>query len=184
MKPVTGLFAALVALSVVSTIVEAADGCGRGWYFNGRRCVPQEGPPGYGPPPPGPPGVITGRRRDTTRLPHRPGSITGLPHRPGLSCSLVSATEMRRGTPRRILPLRHGTTARRISQFRMGCVSRTEGAKSKRVGPVVAVMTAVAQLRFPRASADRGTTSAIAIGLKPYCPKNAVDGLIDGRIPN
>jgi hypothetical protein len=26
--------------------------------------------------------------------------------------------------------------------------------------------------------------SAIAIGLKPYCPKNAVDGFIDGRIPN
>jgi hypothetical protein len=55
MKPVTGLFAALSALSVISTVVEAADGCGRGWYFNGRRCVPQEGPPGYGPPPPGPP---------------------------------------------------------------------------------------------------------------------------------
>ena len=49
MKPVTGLFAALAALSVISTVVEAADGCGRGWYFNGRRCVPQEGPPGYGP---------------------------------------------------------------------------------------------------------------------------------------
>jgi hypothetical protein len=35
MKPVTGLFAALVSLSVISTVVEAADGCGRGWYFNG-----------------------------------------------------------------------------------------------------------------------------------------------------
>lgn len=34
----------------VSTVAEAADGCGRGMFYNGRRCVPQDGP-GYGPPP-------------------------------------------------------------------------------------------------------------------------------------
>jgi hypothetical protein len=28
-------------------IAEAADGCGRGWYYNGRRCVPMD-EPGYG----------------------------------------------------------------------------------------------------------------------------------------
>jgi len=28
-------------LTVISTIAEAAQGCGRGWYYNGRRCVPQ-----------------------------------------------------------------------------------------------------------------------------------------------
>jgi hypothetical protein len=42
------LFVAISALVFISTIVEAADGCGRGWYYNGRRCVPQDGP-GYGP---------------------------------------------------------------------------------------------------------------------------------------
>src|SRR5262245_16203146 len=53
MKPMTSLFAAVAALSVISTVVEAADGCGRGWYYNGRRCVPQDEPYGYGPPPRG-----------------------------------------------------------------------------------------------------------------------------------
>jgi hypothetical protein len=38
----TGLFAGIAALAVISTVAEAADGCGRGWYYNGRRCVPQE----------------------------------------------------------------------------------------------------------------------------------------------
>jgi hypothetical protein len=33
--------------TVVSTVAEAADGCGRGWYYNGRRCVPMD-EPGYG----------------------------------------------------------------------------------------------------------------------------------------
>jgi hypothetical protein len=32
--------------TVVSTVAEAADGCGRGWYYNGRRCVPMD-EPGY-----------------------------------------------------------------------------------------------------------------------------------------
>jgi hypothetical protein len=50
MRPVTGLFAAIAALTIFSTVAEAADGCGRGMYYNGRRCVPQDGP-GYGPPP-------------------------------------------------------------------------------------------------------------------------------------
>jgi hypothetical protein len=49
MRPVTGLLAAIAALTVISTVAEAADGCGRGMYYNGRRCVPQDGPPGYGP---------------------------------------------------------------------------------------------------------------------------------------
>jgi hypothetical protein len=40
-------------------------------------------------------------------------------------CGLISAAaETRRGTPRRIPPLEHGTTARRTSRFRMGCASR------------------------------------------------------------
>jgi hypothetical protein len=46
-------------------------------------------------------------------------------------CGLTSAaTETRRGTPRRIRPLKHGTTARRTSPFRMGCASRTEDVRS------------------------------------------------------
>jgi hypothetical protein len=42
----SGKFAALLvgiaALTFVSTIAEARDGCGRGMYYNGRRCVPQD----------------------------------------------------------------------------------------------------------------------------------------------
>jgi hypothetical protein len=38
------LLAAVAALAVIPTLAEAADGCGRGMYYNGRRCVPQ---PGY-----------------------------------------------------------------------------------------------------------------------------------------
>src|SRR3954462_6085503 len=41
---------AILALATISTVAEAADGCGRGWFDNGRRCVPMDGP-GYGPPP-------------------------------------------------------------------------------------------------------------------------------------
>jgi hypothetical protein len=29
-------------LTVISTVAEAAHGCGRGMYYNGRRCVPQD----------------------------------------------------------------------------------------------------------------------------------------------
>jgi hypothetical protein len=52
----TGLLIGIAALAFVSTVAEAADGCGRGMYYNGRRCVPQDGygPPyqrDYGPPP-------------------------------------------------------------------------------------------------------------------------------------
>jgi hypothetical protein len=47
-------FAGIAALVVISTVAEAADGCGRGWYYNGRRCVPQDDDPGYGPPVRGP----------------------------------------------------------------------------------------------------------------------------------
>jgi hypothetical protein len=43
------LFVGIAALAVISTVAEAADGCGRGWYYNGRRCVPQD-EPGYPPP--------------------------------------------------------------------------------------------------------------------------------------
>src|SRR5438105_15570010 len=51
MSRTTALFVGIAALSIISTVAEAADGCGRGWYYNGRRCVPQDGPGyGYGPP--------------------------------------------------------------------------------------------------------------------------------------
>ena len=42
------LFIGIAALVAISTVSEAADGCGRGMFYNGRRCVPQDGP-GYGP---------------------------------------------------------------------------------------------------------------------------------------
>jgi hypothetical protein len=43
----------LISTSFVSTVAEARDGCGRGWYYNGRGCVPEDGPGyrgDYGPP--------------------------------------------------------------------------------------------------------------------------------------
>ena len=43
------LFVGIAALAVISTVAEARDGCGRGWYYDGRRCVPQD-EPGYGTP--------------------------------------------------------------------------------------------------------------------------------------
>jgi hypothetical protein len=46
MARIAALFAGIVAMTTVSTFAEAADGCGRGWYYNGRRCVPQD-EPGY-----------------------------------------------------------------------------------------------------------------------------------------
>ena len=36
------LFAGIAGLIVMSTVAEAAQGCGRGMYYNGRRCVPQD----------------------------------------------------------------------------------------------------------------------------------------------
>ena len=41
MSRLTALFVGVAALTVVSTLAEARDGCGSGWYYNGRRCVPQ-----------------------------------------------------------------------------------------------------------------------------------------------
>jgi hypothetical protein len=41
MGRITALFVGIVAMTVVSTVAEARDGCGRGFYYNGRRCVPQ-----------------------------------------------------------------------------------------------------------------------------------------------
>ena len=38
MSRVTALFVGIAALTVISTAAEAAQGCGRGWYYNGRRC--------------------------------------------------------------------------------------------------------------------------------------------------
>jgi hypothetical protein len=38
----------IATLGVIATAADAADGCGRGRFYNGRRCVPMDGP-GYGP---------------------------------------------------------------------------------------------------------------------------------------
>jgi len=50
-RGLTGLLFGIAALGMISTTVDARDGCGRGMYYNGFRCAP-EGPPGgyYGPP--------------------------------------------------------------------------------------------------------------------------------------
>jgi hypothetical protein len=103
MSRITALFVGIAALTVVSTVAEAADGCGRGWYYNGRRCVPQDEPGygyrgDYGPPIERGPVLrfdLGGGRRDEARYsPPNPAFKTW--------------------------------TARRISRFRMGCASRTQ----------------------------------------------------------
>jgi hypothetical protein len=45
---------ALATLTAFAGVAEARDGCGRGWFFNGVRCVPMAGPPVVVPPPPPP----------------------------------------------------------------------------------------------------------------------------------
>jgi hypothetical protein len=44
MSRITALLIGIAALTVMATIAKAADGCGRGWYYNGRRCVPMDEP--------------------------------------------------------------------------------------------------------------------------------------------
>jgi hypothetical protein len=44
MSRITALLIGIAALTVISTTAKAADGCGRGWYYNGRRCVPMDEP--------------------------------------------------------------------------------------------------------------------------------------------
>jgi hypothetical protein len=44
MNRVAALVAGLAALTVISTAAEAAQGCGKGYHYNGQRCVPQGGP--------------------------------------------------------------------------------------------------------------------------------------------
>ena len=39
---------AAVATLIMLSPAEARDGCGRGWYYNGYRCVPSGGGPYYG----------------------------------------------------------------------------------------------------------------------------------------
>jgi hypothetical protein len=54
MHRITALLVGLAALTAVATVAAAEDGCGRGWYFNGRHCAPDV-EPGYDYPPPLPP---------------------------------------------------------------------------------------------------------------------------------
>jgi hypothetical protein len=69
MSRITAVFVGIAALTIVSTVAEARDGCGRDWYYNGRRCVPEG--PGYGRGDYGPPGpqlrLDLGGRRDEGR---------------------------------------------------------------------------------------------------------------------
>jgi len=49
MKIVLAGMLGLAALAAVPASSQAADGCGRGWYSNGYRCVPMQGPRHAGP---------------------------------------------------------------------------------------------------------------------------------------
>jgi hypothetical protein len=52
MRKITALFVGLGALAAISTtaatVAEAAGGCGKGYFFDGQRCMPK-GEPGYRP---------------------------------------------------------------------------------------------------------------------------------------
>jgi hypothetical protein len=47
------IYLGIAAFVIISSVAEAADGCGRGWFYDGRRCVPQDesGPRYYEPRP-------------------------------------------------------------------------------------------------------------------------------------
>ena len=49
MRRITAMFVGIAVLTIVSTVAQARDGCGSGWYYNGRRCVPQDEPGYYRP---------------------------------------------------------------------------------------------------------------------------------------
>jgi hypothetical protein len=86
MSRITAVFAVFVgiaALTIVSTVAEARDGCGRGFYYNGRRCVPQDEPgyyrPGRGYYEDRGPGIrldLGGRRDEPRYSPPNPASKT------------------------------------------------------------------------------------------------------------
>src|SRR5204863_5743961 len=84
MSRITALFVGVAALTVISTVAEAADGCGRGRYYNGRRCVPQDEPGygyrrDYGPPVDRGPQLrrdLGGRRDEARHFPPNPGFKT------------------------------------------------------------------------------------------------------------
>jgi hypothetical protein len=106
MSRITALFVGIAALAVISTVAEAADGCGRAGITMGDGACRRTNPATDT-------GVITARLWIADR-----------------SCGLISAAaETRRDTPRRIRALKRGTTARRTSRFRMGCASRTGGVR-------------------------------------------------------
>ena len=44
MSRITIFAIGIAALGATATAAEAADRCGRGWFYNGERCVQQEGP--------------------------------------------------------------------------------------------------------------------------------------------
>jgi len=69
MNRVTALVAGLAALTVISTAAEAAQGCGKGYHYNGQRCVPQGGSDHRQP-----------YHRPSADLGHRPSADLG--HRP------------------------------------------------------------------------------------------------------
>ena len=48
-RQLTCLFLGIAALALIATTADARDGCGRGWYYNGFRCVPERDR--FGPPP-------------------------------------------------------------------------------------------------------------------------------------
>jgi hypothetical protein len=74
MKRLAVIFIALAAALAASSMAQAADGCGRGWYWNGYRCAPMRvyGPPRYGYYEPAP--RYYGRYR---AYPYRPGHNYG-----------------------------------------------------------------------------------------------------------
>jgi hypothetical protein len=95
MSRVTALFVGIAALTVISTAAEAAQGCGRGWYYNGRRCVPQDDV-----------GYRSHHRRYVDeddigyrRRHHRPGISIALAYRwtSAQACGFISETILERG---------------------------------------------------------------------------------------
>ena len=112
---ITGLLVGIAALGIVS-YADAADGCGRGWFHNGRRCVPMDGP-------------ATGRRRGANSTGLRPGGGTLGRRIAGQTFSSISAAGTSGDIYRRIRVCGRGTIVRRATRSRTASASHTPGAR-------------------------------------------------------
>jgi hypothetical protein len=139
MNRITILAVGIAVLGAISAAAEAADGCGRGWFFTmGSVAHSKKDTPGRD---------ITARESVTTSRRHRvttsqrPGRVTMSHSRKRVTTSQnhlwpdpnygsISAAGMSRNTRHQIRHSGRGTIAHRFTPCRTGCVSHRKDAKN------------------------------------------------------